>query len=114
MGAIICELASRDVQVARVRCRPIGSRRQSRSRIAFWQVSAGGKDLRPHLDDKSVDAVFIATPIIGTQRRFWHLMLASMYVESRVATISARPPDVDAVRRSGKQLQVGTQSRSGQ
>lgn len=73
------------------------------------------KDMRRVFDDKAVDAVFIATP------DHWHApasLLAldagkSVYVEKPM-THNVREGRLlaDAVQRSGKFLQVGTQSRS--
>ena len=72
-------------------------------------------DLRKILDDPSIDAVFIATP------DHWHAPAAIMalnagkhvYVEKPCChNIREGRMMADAVRRSGKLLQVGTQSRS--
>src|SRR5262249_36042444 len=75
----------------------------------------GVKDLRQVLDDKSVDAVWIATP------DHWHAPAAILalgagkhvYVEKPCChNIREGRLMADAVARSGKHLQVGTQSRS--
>lgn len=72
-------------------------------------------DLRPILDDSDVDAVFIATP------DHWHAPAAIMalnagkhvYVEKPCChNIREGMLMAQAVKRSGKHLQVGTQSRS--
>ncbi|HEY3969640.1 MAG TPA: Gfo/Idh/MocA family oxidoreductase [Planctomycetaceae bacterium] len=72
-------------------------------------------DMRQVFDDRSVDAVFIATP------DHWHapaavLALAAgkhVYVEKPCChNVREGRALVEAVRRSGKVLQVGTQSRS--
>ncbi|MEX0585764.1 MAG: Gfo/Idh/MocA family oxidoreductase [Pirellulales bacterium] len=83
--------------------------------------SAGGqaprtcKDLRQVLDDKSIDAVFIATP------DHWHAPAAILALDAGKHVYVEKPCChniregrlmVEAVRRSGKVLQVGTQSRS--
>lgn len=73
------------------------------------------KDLRKVLDDKSVDAVFIATP------DHWHAPAAILalnagkhvYVEKPCChNIREGRLMAEAVKKSGKQLQVGTQTRS--
>ena len=73
------------------------------------------RDLRQILDDKSVDAVFIATP------DHWHAPAAILALDAGKHVYVEKPCChniregrlmVDAVRRSGKILQVGTQSRS--
>lgn len=72
-------------------------------------------DLRRVLDDKSVEAVFIATP------DHWHAPAAILALDAGKHVYVEKPCChniregrlmADAVRRSGKQLQVGTQSRS--
>ncbi len=72
-------------------------------------------DLRKVLDDKSVDAVFIATP------DHWHAPAAILALDARKHVYVEKPCChtvkegrllADAVKRSGKRLQVGTQSRS--
>ncbi|MGE0759501.1 MAG: Gfo/Idh/MocA family protein [Pirellulaceae bacterium] len=83
--------------------------------------SASGKrprqvsDLRKVLDDKSVDAVFIATP------DHWHAPAAILALDAGKHVYVEKPCChniregrlmADAVTRSGKLLQVGTQSRS--
>jgi predicted dehydrogenase len=73
-------------------------------------------DMRKLLDDKSVDAVFIATP------DHWHSPAAILALDAGKHVYVEKPMShniregrlvVDAVKRSGKLLQVGTQSRSG-
>jgi predicted dehydrogenase len=73
------------------------------------------KDLRTILDDKSIDAVFIATP------DHWHAPAAILALDAAKHVYVEKPCChniregrlmVEAVRRSGKLLQVGTQSRS--
>src|SRR5262245_6570027 len=73
------------------------------------------KDLRQVLDDKAVDAVLIATP------DHWHAPAAILALDAGKHAYVEKPCChniregrlmVDAVRRSGKVLQVGTQSRS--
>ncbi|HLJ11379.1 MAG TPA: Gfo/Idh/MocA family oxidoreductase [Planctomycetaceae bacterium] len=74
------------------------------------------KDMREVLDDRAVDAVFITTP------DHWHAPAAVLalgagkhvYVEKPCChNIREGRAMVEAVRRSGKFLQVGTQTRSG-
>ncbi len=73
------------------------------------------KDLRQVLDDKSVDAVFIATP------DHWHTPAAILALDAGKHVYVEKPCChniregrllVDAARHSGKRVQVGTQSRS--
>ncbi|NLY01030.1 MAG: Gfo/Idh/MocA family oxidoreductase [Rhodopirellula sp.] len=73
------------------------------------------KDLRQILDDASVDAVFIATP------DHWHAPASILALDAGKHVYVEKPCChniregglmVEAVRRSGKLLQVGTQSRS--
>jgi predicted dehydrogenase len=75
----------------------------------------GVKDLRRALDDRRVEAVWIATP------DHWHAPASILaldagkhvYVEKPCChNISEGTRMVEAVKRSGKHLQVGTQSRS--
>jgi len=72
-------------------------------------------DLRNVFDDKNVDAVFIATP------DHWHAPAAILALDAGKHVYVEKPCChniregrlmADAVHRSGKQLQVGTQSRS--
>ena len=74
-----------------------------------------GKDMRQVFDDKDVDAVFIATP------DHWHAPAAILALDAGKHVYVEKPCShniregrlmMDAVQRSGKQLQVGTQSRS--
>ncbi len=73
------------------------------------------QDLRRIMDDKSIDAVSIATP------NHWHALAAiwaiqagkDVYVEKPVShNVSEGRRVVDAARRHGKICQAGTQSRS--
>ncbi len=73
------------------------------------------KDMRLVLDDKGVDAVFIATP------DHWHAPAAILALDAGKHVYVEKPCChnlregrlmVEAVKRSGKALQVGTQSRS--
>jgi predicted dehydrogenase len=72
-------------------------------------------DLRKVLDDKSVDAVFVATP------DHWHAPAAILALDAGKHVYVEKPCChniregrlmADAVGRTGKMLQVGTQSRS--
>ncbi|MFM7039202.1 MAG: Gfo/Idh/MocA family protein, partial [Planctomycetaceae bacterium] len=72
-------------------------------------------DLRQILDDATVDAVFIATP------DHWHTPAAILALDAGKHVYVEKPCChniregrllADAVKRSGKKLQVGTQSRS--
>lgn len=73
------------------------------------------KDMRSVLDDRDVDAVFIAAP------DHWHAPASILALDAGKHVYVEKPCChniregrlmVDAVRRSGKRLQVGTQSRS--
>jgi predicted dehydrogenase len=73
-------------------------------------------DMRKLLDDKNVDAVFIATP------DHWHSPASILALDAGKHVYVEKPMShniregrlvADAVKRSGKLLQVGTQSRSG-
>jgi predicted dehydrogenase len=73
-------------------------------------------DMRQMLDDKAVDAVFIATP------DHWHAPASILALDAGKHVYVEKPMThniregrltADAVKRSGKLLQVGTQSRSG-
>jgi len=73
------------------------------------------KDMRQVLDDRSVDAVFIATP------DHWHAPAAVLALDAGKHVYVEKPcchniregrAMIEAVRRSGKFLQVGTQTRS--
>jgi predicted dehydrogenase len=72
-------------------------------------------DMRQVLEDKAVDAVFIATP------DHWHAPAAILALDAGKHVYVEKPAShniregrlmADAVKRSGKVLQVGTQSRS--
>src|SRR4051794_29616498 len=72
-------------------------------------------DMRRVLDDKAVDAVLIATP------DHWHAPAAILALDAGKHVYVEKPAShniregrlmADAVKRSGKLLQVGTQSRS--
>lgn len=73
------------------------------------------KDLRQVLDDKTIDAVWIATP------DHWHTPAALLAMEAGKHVYVEKPCShnvregrllVDAAQRTGKVVQVGTQSRS--
>ena len=75
------------------------------------------KDMRTVLDDKTVDAVFIATP------DHWHAPAAILALDAGKHVYVEKPCChniregrlmVEAAKRTGKLLQVGTQSRSTQ
>src|SRR5688572_24499551 len=74
------------------------------------------KDMRRIFEDKAVDAVFIATP------DHWHAPAAILALDAGKHVYVEKPCShniregrlmADAAKRSGKVLQVGTQSRSG-
>jgi predicted dehydrogenase len=74
-----------------------------------------GKDMRQIFDDKDVDAVFIATP------DHWHAPAAILALDAGKHVYVEKPCShniregrllVEAAKRSGKHVQVGTQTRS--
>ncbi len=82
---------------------------------AKGKVPQTTKDLRQILSDKSVDAVWIATP------DHWHTPAALLALEAGKHVYVEKPCShnvregrllVDAAQRTGKVVQVGTQSRS--
>lgn len=82
---------------------------------AAGKAPKGVKDLRQVLDDRSVNAVWIATP------DHWHAPAAILALDAGKHVYVEKPCChnlregrlmVEAVKRSGKVLQVGTQSRS--
>ena len=109
--------ARRDVEVAYV-CDVDGKRLADAAKVVekgSGKAPTAVKDLRQVLDDKRVDAVWIATP------DHWHAPAAILalnagkhvYVEKPCChNIREGRLMADAVARSGKLLQVGTQSRS--
>ena len=94
---------------------------QRLAKAADTDVASTGKkpmpvsDLRKILDDKSIDAVYIATP------DHWHTPAAILALDAGKHVYVEKPCChniregrllADAVQRNGKILQVGTQSRS--
>src|SRR5262245_31208291 len=111
-------LASRkDVKVAYV-CDVDATRLEAAAKEVAARSGATPKavgDMRQVLDDRSVDAVFIATP------DHWHAPAAVLALDAGKHVYVEKPcchnlregrAMVEAVKRSGKLLQVGTQSRS--
>lgn len=109
--------ARKDAEVAYV-C-DVDTNRLAKATRAVTSVSGKSplavKDLREVLDDKRVDAVFIATP------DHWHAPAAILALDAGKHVYVEKPCChniregqllVEAVKRSGKCLQVGTQSRS--
>ncbi len=112
------ELAARkDVEVAYV-CDADRNRLQAAAKhveTISGKAPKAVKDLREVLDDRRVDAVFIATP------DHWHAPASILALDAGKHVYVEKPCChniregrlmVEAVRRSGKRLQVGTQSRS--
>ncbi|GIW96576.1 MAG: dehydrogenase [Pirellulaceae bacterium] len=109
--------ARRDVQVDYV-CDVDKQRLAAAARLVESQTGTAPRavgDLRRILDDKSIDAVFIATP------DHWHAPASVLALDAGKHVYVEKPCChnifegrcmVEAVRRSGKRLQVGTQSRS--
>jgi predicted dehydrogenase len=109
--------ARKDVEIAYV-CDPDAKRLEQAAKLA--EAGSGKtprqvKDLRKVLDDGAVDAVFIATP------DHWHAPAAILALDAGKHVYVEKPCChniregrlmAEAVRRSGKHLQVGTQSRS--
>jgi predicted dehydrogenase len=111
-------LASRkDVKIAYV-CDVDSTRLETAAKEVETRSGAAPKmlkDMRQVFDDRSVDAVFIATP------DHWHAPAAVLALDAGKHVYVEKPcchnlregrAMVEAVRRSGKLLQVGTQSRS--
>src|SRR5262245_44069857 len=119
MGSNHLRLLARrtDVEVAYV-CDVDQSRLAAAAKTAeelSKKAPKAAKDLRQVLDDKAVDAVFIATP------DHWHAPAAILALDAGKHVYVEKPCChniregrlmADAVKRSGKLLQVGTQSRS--
>jgi predicted dehydrogenase len=109
--------ARRDVDVAYV-CDVDGDRLSEAASVVekgSGRAPQGVKDLRRVLDDRRVEAVWIATP------DHWHAPAAILALDAGKHVYVEKPSChniregrlmVEAVRRSGKHLQVGTQSRS--
>lgn len=107
-----------DVRVAYV-CDPDESR--SAKAADALEKAAGHKprvekDLRKLLDDKSLDAVIVATP------DHWHAPATILAVDAQKHVYVEKPCShnvregrlmIEAARRNGRVVQVGTQSRSG-
>jgi predicted dehydrogenase len=119
MGTVHTRLlaARKDVEVRYV-C-DVDQGRMAKAAEAVKSVSGKAPqqtaDLRMVLDDKSVDAVFIATP------DHWHAPAAILALDAGKHVYVEKPCChniregrlmADAVKRTGKLLQVGTQSRS--
>src|SRR4051794_1251865 len=109
--------ARRDVEVAHV-CDVDGDRLAEAGKViekGSGKAPEAVKDLRRVLDDRNVDAVFIATP------DHWHAPAALLALDAGKHVYVEKPCChniregrlmADAVQRSGRLLQVGTQSRS--
>ena len=109
--------ARNDVEIAYV-CDVDGDRLAAAAKLVedgAKKAPGAVKDLRQVLDDKGVDAVLIATP------DHWHTPAAILALDAGKHVYVEKPCShniregrllADAVERSGKLLQVGTQSRS--
>ena len=107
----------KDVEVAYV-CDPDENRRQAAAREVeklAGKAPQSVKDMRRVFEDKSVDAVVIATP------DHWHVPASLLALESGKHVYVEKPCShniregrllVDAARRAKRVVQVGTQSRS--
>ena len=110
---------NRDVKVAYV-CDPDAERLAAAAKLvesAMGTAPKAVKDMREVLDDRSVDAVFIATP------DHWHAPAAILACEAGKHVYVEKPCShnvregrlmVEAARRNKRVVQVGTQSRSSQ
>jgi predicted dehydrogenase len=111
-------LASRkDVKIAYV-CDVDSTRLEAAAREVEGRSGAAPRavgDMRQVFDDRSVDAVFIATP------DHWHAPAAVLALDAGKHVYVEKPcchnlregrAMIEAVKRTGKLLQVGTQSRS--
>jgi predicted dehydrogenase len=119
MGTHHLELLTRrgDVAIGYV-CDPDRNRLAQAARLVEQRAERPVKavaDMRVVLDDRDVDAVFIATP------DHWHAPAAILALDAGKHVYVEKPCChnilegqlmIEAVRRSGKCLQVGTQSRS--
>jgi len=119
MGTAHLNLLSRrkDVEVAAV-CDPDRTRLAAAAQVV--QTAGGGapkavEDMRRVFDDPKIEAVFIATP------DHWHAPAAILALNAGKHVYVEKPCShniregrlmVEAAKRSGKLLQVGTQSRS--
>jgi predicted dehydrogenase len=109
--------ARKDVEVAYV-CDVDQNRLAKAAKLAetgSGKAPRAVKDLRQVLDDRNVDAVFIATP------DHWHAPAAILALDAGKHVYVEKPCChniregrlmAEAVKRSGKMLQVGTQTRS--
>jgi predicted dehydrogenase len=109
--------ARKDVEVAYV-CDVDQNRLAAATKVAetgSGKAPKAVKDLRQVLDDRNVDAVWIATP------DHWHAPAAILALDAGKHVYVEKPCChniregrlmIEAVRRSGKMLQVGTQTRS--
>ncbi|MBI2824484.1 MAG: Gfo/Idh/MocA family oxidoreductase [Planctomycetia bacterium] len=110
-------VANPDVQVAYV-CDPDAERLDKAAKLvesAAGTMPKAVKDLRHVLDDKSVDAVFVATP------DHWHAPATILACDAGKHVYVEKPCShniregrlmVEAARRNNRVVQVGTQSRS--
>src|SRR5438445_2894515 len=110
-------LARKNVEVAYV-CEPDQKRLAAAAKLVETKskkTPRAVKDMRQVYDDRQVDAVFIATP------DHWHAPAAILALDAGKNVYVEKPMThniregrllADAVKRSGKLLQVGTQSRS--
>lgn len=103
-----------NVAVTRV-CDVYRRRLNNAAKVIGGSAGAGTMEYREVLDDKEVDAVLIATP------DHWHTRIAIEAMESGKAVYCEKPLSLtieqalacrDAVRRTGKVLQVGPQYTS--
>jgi len=116
-GNHVKELAARkDVRIACV-CDPDANRLSAAAKATGDEKTQAVKDLRQVLDKKEVDAVWIATP------DHWHGPAAILACEAKKHVYVEKPCAhniregrlmIEAARKNGRVMQVGTQSRSGE
>lgn len=110
-------LTQKDIEIAWV-CDPDSNRRSHAAGVvekAAGKAPRSATDLRQVLDDKAVDAVIIATP------DHWHAPATILACDAGKHVYVEKPCShniregrlmVEAARRNGRVVQVGTQSRS--
>jgi len=116
-GLLASFVAQKDVEVVYV-CDPDADRMNQAARVVEQAAGKAPKavaDLRRVLDDKEVDAVVVATP------DHWHAPATILACEAGKHVYVEKPCShniregrlmVEAARRNGRVVQVGTQSRS--
>ncbi|MFM2141797.1 MAG: hypothetical protein RLZZ476_341, partial [Verrucomicrobiota bacterium] len=116
MGHVQALLKLPDVEIAYLAETDSGRLEKGLKVVADTQATScqGVRDFRKILEDKTVDAVFIATP------NFWHTPMALLALQAGKHVYVEKPGSqnpgeaealVAAMKRSGKQVQMGNQRR---